>query len=437
MYMRIDLPGHGQLTAVPPGTAMEQISRIWATDLPPPAPQRVGQMVPAAGAAFPMGIVESDVGDGPVLQTQIPSAPAVGPGAGVVGVGQASQTQTPTLQTETRNSPPMVGVVASDSGVDHASQTSLGKAPEGGIKRTLSEFLADRRNVTNVSTTAPSSDPVNAVPKRKPLPTKTSQRQQGVAALPQPGIRNNKNVTGPGRPLQATEPSEPTFKRARPASLTSIDVRNDNMLSVPPTAVSGATANKASSSNSQAADNYAKVHTKLFSGLAARGLDLSITPSMKQKQQQKAAKLAKMATIEPPYLHNQEYAYVSKRLGQQEQKGRAKHKKLKKKAVDEDLWVVERILAVRQASDDVNDEPLHPGDLAGSKVEKEYLIKWDGYGHDRNTWEPEEHIGPYVVKTFWARRERAKRRVRMAFAVILLVVKLRRRVERPIKMETT
>ncbi|KAI8817238.1 uncharacterized protein EV422DRAFT_570859 [Fimicolochytrium jonesii] len=351
MYMPIDLSGHGQLTAVPPGTAMEQISRIWATDLPPPAPQGVGQMVPAAGVAFPMvGIVESDVGDGQALQTPIPSAPAVGPGAEVVGVGQALQTQTPILQTETPNAPPMVRVVAPDSAVDHASQTQTPIIPpEGGIKRTLSEFLADRRNVTDVSTTAPSSYPVNTVAKRKPLPTKTSQKKK-----------------------RATEPSEPTFKRARPASLTSIDIRNDNMVSVPPTAVSGAAANKASSSNSQAADNYTK--------------------------QQKAAKLAKMATIEPPYLHNQEYAYVSKRLGQQEQKGRAKHKKLKKKAVDEDLWVVERILAVRQASDDVDDEPMHPGDLAGPKVDKEYLIKWDGYGHDQNTWEPEEHIGPEIEK---------------------------------------
>lgn len=36
----------------------------------------------------------------------------------------------------------------------------------------------------------------------------------------------------------------------------------------------------------------------------------------------------------------------------------------------------------------------------------EYLLKWDGYGSDENTWEPEKNIDPGMVREFEEERAR-------------------------------
>ena len=37
--------------------------------------------------------------------------------------------------------------------------------------------------------------------------------------------------------------------------------------------------------------------------------------------------------------------------------------------------------------------------LDGSRIE--YMIKWEGYKHSKNTWEPETDLDPYFVNQFW------------------------------------
>jgi hypothetical protein len=37
----------------------------------------------------------------------------------------------------------------------------------------------------------------------------------------------------------------------------------------------------------------------------------------------------------------------------------------------------------------------------GRKQVKQFLIKWAGYGHEHNTWEPESHISANALKAYW------------------------------------
>lgn len=37
----------------------------------------------------------------------------------------------------------------------------------------------------------------------------------------------------------------------------------------------------------------------------------------------------------------------------------------------------------------------------GKRVVKQYLIKWTGYGHEHNTWEPEKHLNQACLSEYW------------------------------------
>lgn len=63
-------------------------------------------------------------------------------------------------------------------------------------------------------------------------------------------------------------------------------------------------------------------------------------------------------------------------------------------------WSVDRLLA-------------HRDKKRGGKTVKEYLVSWEGYGPEHNTWEPEAHITESAIDEYWASQatRRSKRKV--------------------------
>ena len=48
--------------------------------------------------------------------------------------------------------------------------------------------------------------------------------------------------------------------------------------------------------------------------------------------------------------------------------------------------------------------------VAGPNAKGEYLIKWEGYPDDQNTWEPVEHLPEDMVQEYLDRRPKSKRK---------------------------
>lgn len=42
---------------------------------------------------------------------------------------------------------------------------------------------------------------------------------------------------------------------------------------------------------------------------------------------------------------------------------------------------------------------------SGKRTVNQYLIKWQGYGHEHNTWEPERHLNKTALDSYWIDRE--------------------------------
>jgi hypothetical protein len=46
----------------------------------------------------------------------------------------------------------------------------------------------------------------------------------------------------------------------------------------------------------------------------------------------------------------------------------------------------------------------HRTKKSGKRTVNQYLIKWDGYGHEHNTWEPEMHLNKAALDSYWSTR---------------------------------